>query len=456
MDMHELSPSVMPWSVESETAVLGSLLLSPDRFDMVADILTPEMFHSAFHRSVYGVIASLVNACKAVDVVIVYEALERAGDANTISMAEVNDLAQYTASPSNVRRYAEIIAERALMRGLMAASDKARDIATEAGLTGAERLDQCQNEFQKLANIRVGKDPKSVMELSISMLDRIQDMADGSVVPGIRTRIDRLDKMLGGGVKTGKQVVIAARPSIGKSALAMELAYAVADQGFAAGVLSQEMEAIEWMDRLTCRMGLIEMDHMATGKLTDSEWSVLTDVVERLRNLPLFIDDQAGLTLGEIQAKARKLKREHDIKLLAVDYIQLCAPSNSKLSRHHQLEEISRGLKVLAKQLGITTVILSQLGREADKRNGGRPSLVDLKESGAIEEDADVVILLSVDTVLDNGDVIVHAEIAKNRGGSKGFVKLCFSGRYQRFVETNYEAGNQQSAHRPKSYSSDF
>jgi replicative DNA helicase len=164
------------------------------------------------------------------------------------------------------------------------------------------------------------------------------------------------------------------------------------------------------------------------------------------------------LSLGEIQAKARKLKREHGIMLLVLDYLQLCTPSDSKASRHHQIEEISRGLKVMAKQLGMTTVILSQLNREVEKRVGGRPTLADLKDSGAIEEDADVVILLSVDGTRDNGDVIVHAEVAKNRGGKKGFVKLAFSGRHQRFVETvadarEFKGGNAKPR---RSYSEDF
>ena len=180
-------------------------------------------------------------------------------------------------------------------------------------------------------------------------------------------------------------------------------------------------------------------------------------MADRLSRLPLYVDDQAGLTIGEIQAKARKLKRESAISLLVLDYLQLCTPSDSKASRHHQIEEISRGLKVQAKQLGITTVILSQLNREVDKRVGGRPTLADLKESGAIEEDADVVILLSADGTRENGDIVVHAELAKNRGGKKGFLKLAFSGRHQRFVETiadarEFQGGNANSR---RSYSED-
>jgi replicative DNA helicase len=449
---------VLPWSIESESSVLSALLLNNDAWDRVGDILTQADFYRAEHKAIFGAIGQLINACKPADVVTVYEHMESEGKAGESGgLAYLCSLAQYVPSAANIRRYAEIVAERAMMRRLLGAADKAREIATETGLSATERLDRCQNEFQQLATIRGKKEPRPVFEFAITMLDRIQALADGETEPGIRTRLPNLDRLLGGGFKVGKQVVIAARPSVGKSALAMEFAYSVAEQGFPSGFLSQEMEAVELVDRLTARMGLIEMDNISTGKLTDGEWSSLTDVADRLSSLRLFIDDQAGLTLGEIQAKARKLKREQDIRLLVLDYLQLCAPSDSKASRHHQIEEISRGLKVLAKQLGLTTVILSQLNREVEKRTGGRPTLADLKESGAIEEDADVVILLSADGIRDNGDVVVHAEVAKNRGGKKGFVKLAFSGRHQRFVETvadsrEFQGGNAKPR---RSYSED-
>lgn len=460
LDHDQDSPvGMLPWSIESESSVISALLLNNDSWDRVGDILTEADFYRGEHRLIFSAIGSLINSCKPADVVTVFEHLERAGaDMQAGGLAYINQLSQYVPSAANVRRYAEIVAERAMMRRLLAAADKSREIATETGLTATERLDRCQNEFQQLATIRGKKEPKPVIEYAMTMLDRIQALADGETQPGIRTRIPGFDRLLGGGLKVGKQVVIAARPSVGKSALAMEFAYAFAEQGFAAGFLSQEMEGDELIDRLFARMGLIELDNIGTGKLSDSEWTSLTDVVERMSLLPLVIDDQAGLTLGEIQAKARKLKRERGIMLLTLDYLQLCSASNSKASRHHQIEEISRGLKVLAKQLGLTTLILSQLNREVEKRTGGRPTLADLKESGAIEEDADVVILLSVDGTRENGDVVVHAEIAKNRGGKKGFVKLAFSGRHQRFVETvahshEFQGGNQKSR---KSYSEDF
>lgn len=438
---------LLPWSFEAEAAVISALLLDANRFDLVSGTLTAEMFHDLRHRAMFTTIAGMVMTNKPVDVVTVFEAMQQAGTLGELTLSDLQDVAQYAPANASLLRYAEIVAERALMRGLMGASDRSREIAVLPGLTASERLDKCQQLFQQLTAQRVAREPKSIGELAVDLLDRINDLAEGQKEPGIRTRIPTLDLLLGGGFKPGKQIVLAARPSVGKSALAMEFAYSVAAQGYGAAFLSQEMETFELVERLTARIGAIELDNINTGKLSESEWSGLVDATEQYRSLPLFIDDQPGLSLSDIQAKARKLKREHGIKVLVLDYLQLCTPSDSKASRHHQIEEISRGLKVLAKQLGITTVILSQLNREVEKRTNGKPTLADLKESGAIEEDADTVILLSADGQRENGDVLVHAEVAKNRGGKKGFVKLAFTGRHQRFVETVADVSLQ--SHKP-------
>lgn len=446
---------LLPWSFEAEASVISALLMAPDRFDMVGGIVTSEMFNDLRHRAMFTAIAGMVAACKPVDVVTVYEAMEQAGTLGEVTLADLQDVAQYAPANASLTRYAEIVAERALIRGLMGAADKAREVAVQPGLTASERLDQCQNLFQALTAQRVTREPRAVGEFVVELLDRISDLAEGNRAPGILTRIPTLDNLLGGGLKPGKQIVLAARPSVGKSALAMELAYAVAAQEHGAAFLSQEMESSELVERLTARIGAIELDHIQTGKLSDSEWASLTDAVERYRSMPLYIEDQPGLSLSDIQAKARKLKRERGIKLLVVDYLQLCTSSDSKASRHHQLEPLSRGLKVLAKQLGITTLILSQLNREVEKRTNGRPTLADLKESGAIEEDADTVILLSADGQRENGDMVIHAEVAKNRGGKKGFVKLAFTGRHQRFVETVADSRDHASKQHRRAYTED-
>jgi replicative DNA helicase len=438
MNTHDLPASVLPFSIESEIGVLGSLLLSPDRFDSVSDILEPKHFHDSRHGAIYSVIASLVMSNKSVDVLTVFDRMQTTGTASEIELSYLAEIAQFSGSASTVRRYAEIVAERAMMRGLIEASDKARTLATETGLSAADRLDQCQDLFQQLQLKRGRNDPKKVGELTAGLIDRLQELADGRRLPGVATRLPTLDRLLGGGMKPGKQIVLAARPSIGKTALALEFAKAFALEGYPAAILSMEMENSELIERLTANIGGVDLDHLTTGKLENDEWSSLSLAVETLAQLPIYTDDQPALTLGDIQAKARKLKRERDIKLLVIDYLQLCGSSDKRTnsSRHHQIEEISRGTKALAKQLGLTVVLLSQLSRDVDKRPNGKPNLSDLKESGSIEEDADTVILLSMDHVREGGVTVIHADVAKNRGGKKGYLKLAFRGTHQRFVET--------------------
>lgn len=294
--------------------------------------------------------------------------------------------------------------------------------------------------------------------MAVELIDHINDLAEGRVTPGIPTRFPGFDRLFGGGLKPGKLIVIAARPSVGKTALALAIAQAFAKEGHQVGFWSLEMERQELLQRLIASMGEIDLGNLTTGKLDNHEWGALTTAVDIVRQLPLAVNDKPAASLSDIQSSARKLKRERGLKLIAVDYLQLMSPSPGKAkdSRHHQIEEISRGLKTLAKQLGVPVILLSQLSREVEKRTSGRPVLGDLKESGAIEEDADIVILLSVDHVREDGTVVVHAEVAKNRGGRKGFVKLAFEGRYQRYRETIETDAPRRVAAPVKQYAEDF
>jgi replicative DNA helicase len=428
---------MLPWSIESESSVLGAVLMDNSAWDRVGDVLIAEDFYRMEHRVVFDAIARLVMSNKPADVVTVFEHLNETGKADEAGgLLYLNTLAQYVPSASNVRRYAEIVAERALMRKLLAASDKAREIATQTGLNVSQRLDQCMDQFQSLTVRRGGNEPQAVGELVTAALDRINDLSTGEKLPGIPTKIATWDRLTGGGNRPGKQVIIAARPSVGKTALALTIAKKTAMQGYAVGVLSMEMEKQELTERYLADIGQIDLTHIMTGKLEEDEWPALTEAVEVLSALPIYIDDQPSMTLADVQIKARKLKREHGIKVLVIDYLQLMQASDPKASRHHQIEAISRGLKVLAKQLGLTTIVLSQLGREVDKRTDKRPHIGDLKESGAIEEDADTIVLLNNEHIREDGTQVIHAEIAKNRGGPKGAFKLALTGRFQRIVET--------------------
>lgn len=455
---HDVTDLTRPWSPESETGVLSALLLNPDVFDRVGDILLSKHFFDSRNGRIYSAIASLINSCKPADVFTVLDHLQVTGQAEEIDLPLLNDIAQFAPSAANARRYAEIVAERALIRGLLAAADEARAVAVEAGLPVLERLDRAQGLFQALQLQRSDNDAVDIGDMAVELVDHINDLYEGRITPGIPTRFPGFDRLFGGGLKPGKLIVIAARPSVGKTALALAIAQAFAKEGHQVGFWSLEMERQELLQRLVASMGEIDLGNLATGKLDNHEWAALTTAVEIVRQLPLAVNDKPAASLSDIQSSARKLKRERGLKLIAVDYLQLMSPSPGKTkdSRHHQIEEISRGLKTLAKQLGVPVILLSQLSREVEKRTNGRPVLGDLKESGAIEEDADIVILLSVDHVREDGTVVVHAEVAKNRGGRKGFVKLAFEGRYQRYRETIETDAPRRAAAPAKQYAEDF
>lgn len=429
---------VPPHSNESESSVLGGLLLDETAWDRVGNLLTEAHFYRYEHKLIFGAIAHLSAAGKEVDVVTVYHALEENGKGEEVGgLAYLNSLAQFVPSAANISVYAEIVAENALLRGLATASDEIARLAfAQDGKPVAQRLDEAQQALQAVQMHGARNAPHHVGEIAMRMAGRIDALYRGEVVVGIPTRFPGLDRLMTGGLKPGRQIVLAARPSIGKSSLALAILLNVAQQGHPAAMLSQEMPEDELADRAAANLGEIDLERIQTGKLDGAEWDSLTRTIEQLHQLPLYIDEQASLSLSDIQAKARMLVRQHGIKVLVIDYLQLCAGNPKADKRHHQIEEISRGTKVLAKQLGITVILLSQLGRDVERRTSGKPVLSDLKESGSIEEDADVVGLLSVAYTRPSGVKVLELDLAKNRQGRKDSVMLAFEGEYQRWRET--------------------
>lgn len=435
MHLHDDEGTVLPWSPEAEAGVLGAVMINNDLFDLVGDILETKHFYRLQHAQIFSTIAALVVAGKPADVVSVLVALQAAGHSE-ISMVELNDIAQVPFGPGSVRRYAEAVIERAMMRGLMQAAADVREIAVEPGLDAGDRLDKAQAKLQALAVNRGRQAPEAVGSMATALINRVQGLADGTIEPGVRTGIPGINKRLNGGWRGGKLIILAARPAVGKSSLAMQWCINLALDGHGAAFLSQEMPKGDLMDRIASNIGRIYLDSIITGQLRDSDWARLTETIERMGQLPLYLDDQPALTLADIRAKARALVRQHKIKLLVIDYIQLCGSRKSDDKRHHQIEELSRGLKALAKELDITIVALSQLNRLVEGRVGGKPQLSDLKESGAIEEDADVVVLLSLNHISAHGAKVIEADFAKNRQGRIGSAALSFDGGYQRWSDS--------------------
>lgn len=385
-----------------------------------------------------------MNASKPADVITVFEHMQNQGRAEEIGgLAYLNSLAQYVPSASNIRRYAEIVRDRSLLRKLVSASD---EIATNAfnpkGRPVADIVDESE---QKIFNIgeqgkRNNQGFQAMDSLVVKLLDRVQEMADNpNDVTGVPTGFYDLDRMTAG-FQAGDLIVLAARPSMGKTALAINIAEHVAlNEGLPVAVFSMEMGAAQLAVRIVGSIGRIDQGHLRTGKLTDDEWPRLSEAIEKLRTISLHIDESAGLTSSELRANARRLSRQcGQLGLIVVDYLQLMSGSSSDgENRATELGEISRGLKMLARELKCPVIALSQLNRSVEQRPDKRPMMSDLRESGAIEQDADIIMFIYRDEYYTKEQCkepgVAEVIIAKQRNGPTGTVKLAFLRQITKF-----------------------
>ena len=444
---------VPPHSAEAESSVLGGLLLDNSSWDRVSDLLTESDFYRFEHRLVCGAIGALVNAAKPADVITVFEHLQNQGKAEEIGgLAYLNSLAQYVPSSGNIRRYAEIVRERGILRKLVSASD---EISTSAfnprGRPVATILDEAE---QKIFNIgeegaRTKQGFQAMETLVVKLMDRVQEMADNpNDVTGVPSGFYDLDRLTAG-FQAGDLIVLAARPSMGKTALAINIAEHVAlNEGLPVAVFSMEMGAAQLAVRVVGSIGGIDQSHLRTGKLTDDEWPRLTEAIEKLRSIPFHIDESAGLSSGELRASSRRLARQcGKLGLIVVDYLQLMSgSSNDGENRATELGEISRGLKMLAKELQCPVIALSQLNRSVETRPDKRPMMSDLRESGAIEQDADIIMFIYRDEYYTKEACkepgVAEIIIAKQRNGPTGMIKLAFLKPITKFESLASGAGD--------------
>ena len=435
---------IPPHSMESESSVLGGLLLDNNAWDRVGDVLTEGDFYRHEHKLIFGAIGVLINASKPADVITVYEQLQGLGKAEEVGgLLYLNQLAQYVPSATNIRRYAEIVRERAILRKLVTASD---EIATNAfntqGRTVERILDEAEAKIFAIGEegSRNKQGFQSLDSLVIDLLDRVQEMADNPVdVTGVPTGFADLDRMTSG-LQAGDLVVLAARPSMGKTSFAVNIAEHVAlNEGLPVAIFSMEMGAAQLAVRIVGSIGRVNQGNLRTGRLSDEEWPRLTEAIERLRTVSLHIDESPGLTPTELRANARRLARQcGKLGLIVVDYLQLMSGSSSSSSdnRATELGEISRGLKMLAKELQCPVIALSQLNRSVEQRTDKRPMMSDLRESGAIEQDADIIMFIYRDDYYNkdsNEPNIAEVIIGKQRNGPTGTVKLFFQKNQTRF-----------------------
>ncbi len=449
-DPQLLALKVPPHSIEAEQSLLGALLLDNQAFDRIGDLVTAEDFYRDDHRRIFRHISRLIEHARPADVVTVSEAIEGSEDKDkTGGPAYLGALAQNTPSALNIRRYAELVRERAVQRRLaQVATEIAESALSPGGKEVGQLLDEAESKIFQIAESGARRDQglleiKPVLAKVFERIDHLYHRDNPSDVTGVPTGYTRIDQMTSG-LQPGDLVIVAARPSMGKTALALNIAEHVAvDNGLPVAIFSMEMSSTQLAMRMLGSIARVDQHKMRTGRLNDKEWGELSEAMGKLHETPLFIDEGGALTALEVRARARRLKRQYSkLGLIVIDYLQLMAATGQGENRATEISEISRSLKAMAKELEVPVVALSQLNRAVDQRPDRRPVMSDLRESGAIEQDADIIMFIYREVVYkpdlpEEQRGMAEVIIGKQRNGPIGTVKLTFLGQHTRFE--NYQ-----------------
>jgi replicative DNA helicase len=436
-----------PHSVEAEQSVLGGLLLENSAWERIADLVNEQDFYRADHRAIWRQIVRLIEANKPADVITVAESLDSHNQlGETGGLAYLTLLAQNTPSAANIRRYAEIVRERSVLRHLATVGTEIADAAyNPQGRTATEILDAAEAQVFEIkeAGARASQGFQSLQPLLVQVVNRIDELYsrdNPSDVTGVPTGFSDLDSKTSG-LQPGDLIIVAGRPSMGKTAFSLNIAENVAlDANLPVAVFSMEMAATQLVMRMLGSVGRLDQHKLRTGKIAEDDWHKLTHALGRLNEALVYIDESPGLTAMEVRARARRLARqskEGRLGLIVIDYLQLMSGgSGGQENRATEISEISRSLKGLAKELHVPVIALSQLNRSLEQRPNKRPVMSDLRESGAIEQDADVILFIYRDEVYnpespDRGTAEII--IGKQRNGPIGTVRMTFLGEYTRF-----------------------
>ncbi len=455
-DPQLLALKVPPHSVEAEQSLLGGLLLDNQAFDKIADLVTAEDFYRDDHRRIFRHLSKLIEHAKPADVVTVAESIEASEDKErTGGPAYLGSLAQNTPSALNIRRYAELVRDRSLQRRLITVATEVAEAAlTPSGKEVGQLLDEAESRIMEVGErgqrgTHGFEAIQPVMARVFERIDHLYHQENKSDVTGLSTGFADLDEKTAG-LQEGDLVIVAGRPSMGKTAFALNMAEHVAmKSGVPVAIFSMEMGATQLAMRLLGSIARVDQHLMRTGRLNDEEWSHLSNAMGKLHEAPIFIDETGALNALELRTRARRIHRQcGKLGLIVVDYLQLMSATGQGENRATESAEISRSLKALAKELSVPVVALSQLNRALETRNEKRPMMSDLRESGAIEQDADVILFIYRDEVYfpEKPDAKGRAEVivAKQRNGPIGTVNLTFLGQFTRF-EDQAKEGTWQS-----------
>jgi replicative DNA helicase len=432
---------VPPNSIEAERALIGGLMLNAQAWDKIADVVTVDDFYRKDHGLIFEAIDRLIDAGSPCDVVTVSEHLENRGELEQAGGLEyLAMLANETAGAANARAYAKILRERSMLRSLINAGNEIAGSAFSTdGRTASQVLDDAERMVFEIAEkgSRGRKGFKALKDILPDTVDRIDELhqSDGSIT-GIPSGYNEFDKLTAG-LQPGDLIIVAGRPSMGKTTLAINIAEnAAIGSRKGTAIFSMEMPAQQLAFRMISSLGRVDQSHLRTGNFPDEDWSRINTAVQLMSDAPIYIDDTPGLSPTEIRARSRRLKREHGLDLIVVDYLQLMQVEGTKENRATEISEISRNLKALAKELEVPVIALSQLNRSVEQRTDKRPVMSDLRESGAIEQDADLIIFIYREEVYNQDTPrkgIADITIAKQRNGPIGDFPLTFVGRYTKF-----------------------
>lgn len=440
-----LAQRLPPQDLDAEMGLLGSMMLDRDGIGLVLQIIPREESQRLYrpdHRKLFEVLVDIYDGGRAMDLIVVRSELERLGLLDELGGADyIIELAESVPSAAHIEHYARIVRDKSLLRDVIAACARITDDAYDHREPAQELLDAAEKRLFEVTEKRVRNQAVHLRDVLRHTFEQIETR-EGHYISGVPSGFVELDDLTSG-FQPGELIIVAARPSMGKTALGLCLAEHVGiDEGKAVAFFSMEMSRQQIAQRMLCSRGRVDSHKLRRNMLSDQEFHLLTEAATAMRDRPIYIDDTPGMSVMELRAKGRRLKMLHDIAAIYVDYLQLMSdPATARESRQHEIATISRGLKALARELSIPVIALAQLNRNPEGREGNRPRMSDLRESGAIEQDADMIILLHREEYYkpDDPDSKGKAEliVAKQRNGPVGTVQLQFNHRYTRFDNLN-------------------
>ena len=435
---------IPPHSIEAEQSVLGGLLLDNSAWDKIADFVSPEDFYRYDHRLIFQHIARLISGSRPADVITVFESLSSANKADEIGgISYLNALAQNTPSAANIRRYAEIVRNRGILRKLISVSDEISGSAfNPQGKEVKQMLDEAESKIFAIAEegSRGTQGFQEIQPLLTQVVERIDELynrENPNDITGVPTGFVDLDRMTSG-LQPGDLIIVAGRPSMGKTAFSVNIGEHVStDSGLPVAIFSMEMGGSQLAMRMLGSVGRLDQHRLRTGRLNDEDWPRLTHAIQKLNDAQIFIDETPALSSIELRARSRRLARQcGKLGLIIVDYLQLMSANSPGENRATEISEISRNLKGLAKELNCPVIALSQLNRSLEQRPNKRPVMSDLRESGAIEQDADLILFIYRDEVYNPDSPekgMAEIIIGKQRNGPIGSVRMTFLGQFTKF-----------------------